>query len=46
VLPTRDPNRSQLELDTFDGWLIMMVVDRRNGIKSIQKRKSPGGSTI
>ena len=46
VLPTRDPNRSQLELDTFDGWSIMMVVDRRNGIKSIQKRKSPGGSTI
>lgn len=46
VLPTRDPNRSQLELDTFDGWSIVMVVDRRNGIKSIQKRKSPGGSTI
>lgn len=46
VLPTRDPNRSQLELDTFDGWSIVMVVDSRNGIKSIQKRKSPGGSTI
>ena len=46
VLPTRDPNRSQLELDTFDGWSIVMIADHRNGIKSIQKRKSPGGSTI
>ena len=46
VLPTRDRNRSQLELDTFDGSSIVMIVDRRNGIKSIQKRKRPGGSTI
>ena len=44
ILPTRDPNRDQLELDTFDGWTIVMVVDGRNGLKSIQKRKSPGGS--
>ena len=46
VLPTRDPNRKQLELDTFDGWTLLMIVDGRNGIKSIQKRKSPGGSTV
>ena len=38
VLPTRDRNRSQLELDTFDGSSIVMIVDRRNGIKSIQKK--------
>lgn len=44
VVPTRDPNRMRLELDTFDGYCIAMVVDKRNGIKSIQKRKSPGGS--
>ena len=46
VLSTRDPNRKQLELDTFDGWTLLMIVDGRNGIKSIQKRKSPGGSTV
>lgn len=46
VLPTRDPNRKQLELDTFDDWTLLMIVDGRNGIKSIQKRKSPGGSTV
>ena len=45
VLPTRDPNRKQLELDTFDGWTLLMIVDGRNGIKSIQKRRSPRGST-
>ena len=40
VLPTRDPNRTQLELDTLDNWVLVMIVDSRNGIKSIQKRKS------
>ncbi|MBR2839474.1 MAG: hypothetical protein IKE55_11855 [Kiritimatiellae bacterium] len=47
TLPTRDPNRTQLELDTFDNWVIVMIVDARNGIKSIQKRRkeNPKGST-
>ena len=44
VLPTRDPNRSQLELETMDGGFIIAIVDKRNGLKSIQKRISPGGS--
>lgn len=35
---TRDPNRAQVELDTFDGGFIMAVIDCRNGLKSIQKR--------
>lgn len=44
VVATRDPNRTQLELDTIDGGCILAIVDRRNGFKSIQKRTSPGGS--
>lgn len=44
VLPTRDPNRTQLELDTLDGGSIVAIVDKRNGFKSVQKRISPGGS--
>lgn len=44
ILKTRDPNRTQLELDTLDGGSIVMIVDKRNGLKSIQKRISPGGS--
>ena len=44
ILKTRDPNRTQLELDTLDGESIVAIVDRRNGLKSIQKRNSPGGS--
>ena len=44
ILKTRDPNRTQLELDTLDGGYIVAIVDKRNGLKSIQKRISPGGS--
>ena len=44
ILKTRDPNRTQLELDTLDGGSIVAIVDKRNGLKSIQKRISPGGS--
>ncbi|MGN0833052.1 MAG: hypothetical protein ACI4RD_05330 [Kiritimatiellia bacterium] len=44
ILKTRDPNRTQLELDTLDGGSIVVIVDKRNGLKSIQKRISPGGS--
>ena len=44
VVATRDPNRTQLELDTIDGGCILAIIDRRNGFKSIQKRTSPGGS--
>ena len=45
VLPTRDPNRVQAELDTLDGGKLMAIIDCRNGLKSIQKRKAPGGIT-
>lgn len=45
IVGTRDPNRTQLELDTLDGGCILAIVDRRNGLKSIQKRTGPGGST-
>ena len=44
IIKTRDPNRTQLELDTLDGGSIVAIVDKRNGLKSIQKRISPGGS--
>ncbi|MBR4939033.1 MAG: hypothetical protein IKZ22_09205 [Kiritimatiellae bacterium] len=44
ILKTRDPNRTQIELDTLDGGSIVAIVDKRNGLKSIQKRISPGGS--
>ena len=44
IIKTRDPNRTQLELDMLDGGSIVMIVDKRNGLKSIQKRISPGGS--
>ena len=44
ILKTRDPNRTQIELDTLDGGFIVAIVDKRNGLKSIQKRISPGGS--
>jgi hypothetical protein len=46
IIPTRDPNRLQLELDLFDGGILLMIVDKRNGLKSIQKRIRPGGSTV
>ena len=45
VLPIRDPNRVQAELDTLDGGKLVAVIDCRNGLKSIQKRKAPGGIT-
>lgn len=45
VLPTRDPNRVQAEFDTLDGGWLLAVIDCRNGLKSIQKRKAPGGIT-
>ena len=45
VLPTRDPNRVQAELDTLDGGKLMAIIDCRDGLKSIQKRKAPGGIT-
>ena len=45
VLPTRDPNRVQAELDTLDGGMLMAIIDCRDGLKSIQKRKAPGGIT-
>ena len=45
VLPTRDPYRVQAELDTLDGGWLLAVIDCRNGLKSIQKRKAPGGIT-
>jgi len=44
IKPTRDPNRDQIELDMIDGGILLAIVDRRNGLKSIQKRKGPGGS--
>jgi hypothetical protein len=46
VFNTRDPNRKQYELDLFDGGVLMAIIDERNGLKSIQKRIIPGGSTI
>jgi len=45
VLPTRDPYRVQAEFDTLDGGWLLAVIDCRNGLKSIQKRKAPGGIT-
>ena len=45
VLPTRDPNRVQAELDTLDGGKLVAIIDCRDGLKSIQKRKAPGGIT-
>ena len=45
VLPTRDPNRVQAELDTLDGGKLMAIIDCRDGLKSIQKRKAPGRIT-
>lgn len=44
IVQTRDPNRTQLELDTLDGGFILAIVDKRNGLKSIQKRIGSGGS--
>ena len=38
IVTTRDPNRAQVELDTFDGGCILAIIDCRNGLKSIQKR--------
>ena len=43
VRPTRDPNRVQAELDTLDGGWLLAIIDCRSGLKSIQKRKAPGG---
>jgi hypothetical protein len=45
VRPTRDPNRVQAELDTLDGGWLLAIIDGRSGLKSIQKRKAPGGIT-
>lgn len=45
ILGTRDPNREQYELDLFDGGILVAIIDKRNGLKSIQKRISPKGST-
>ncbi len=40
ILPTRDPNRFELDLDTLDGGYILAIIDRRDGLKSIQKKLS------
>ena len=45
VRPTRDPNRVQAELDTLDGGWLLAIIDCRSGLKSVQKRKAPGGIT-
>ena len=45
VLPTRDPNRVQAEFDTLDGGWLVAIIDCRSGLKSIQRRKAPGGIT-